>query len=372
MRIVVSAVSFTEGGPLTVLRECLSAARNYFDPATEIIALVHREDRIGIDGIRTIEFPKAKSSWVNRLFLEYRGFKTLSRRLEPDFWLSLHDVTPRLNGERQAVYCHNPAPFFNPSLREAWIDPTLLIFRLVYGTFYRFNIHSNIAVVVQQQWLRDQFSRHFGARNVIVAHPDVADLPLVHADPDPRLLRLFYPTLSRAFKNIELLCEAMAALPVGLPKQPELLVTIDGTENRYARVIFSRYGRVPGVRFIGRQDRPSMAGLFSLCDVLLFPSRLETWGLPITEAKQFGKPMIVADAPYSRETVGTYHAAQFLPPDAPMQWASAIAAVANGTPTWGPVAFSEIAPPYAADWNALWSLLVPDPCGTLPASTSAD
>lgn len=359
MRIVVSAVNFSEGGPLTILRDCLTSARTCLDPATEIVALVHRAGLIDIPGIRLIEFPAAKSSWLRRIDLEYRGFRRLSRELRPDFWLSLHDVSPRLNGERQAVYCHNPVAFFQPTLRDIRLDPTLLAFRLVYSFFYRFNIHSNETVVVQQQWLREEFRRRFGVRRVIVAHPDVADLPQpVPGEHPDDILSLFYPTVPRGFKNVELLCEALAALPTALPRRPMLLVTIDGSENRYARYIVDRFGHLPDVRFIGRQGRAAMTQLYADCDVLLFPSRLETWGLPITEAKQFDKPMIVADEPYARETVGDYRQAAFLPSDDAGRWASAIAAVARGTPPWGEVTAPRPALPFAEGWAALWKQLL--------------
>lgn len=361
MRIVVSAVNFSEGGPLTVLRDCLAAARARFGPEIEIVALVHRTALIETPGIRLIEFPEAKSSWLRRIALEYRGFKQLSRELKPDFWLSLHDVSPRLNGERQAVYCHNPVPFFRAKLRDFRLDPTLLVFSLLYRFFYRFNIGSNAAVVVQQQWLRDEFRRRFGARTVIVAHPDIADLARPQAGPaDPGVLSLFYPTLPRGFKNIELLGAAMAALPADLPRRPEIAVTIDGSENRYARFIVDRYSDVPGLRFVGRQSRAEMARRYAECDALLFPSRLETWGLPITEAKQFGKPMLVADMPYAHETVGSYPAAGFLATDRPDLWAQAIAEAARGRAPWGPVEAARPAAPFAEGWDDLWAQLLPD------------
>ncbi|WP_288937925.1 glycosyltransferase [uncultured Sphingomonas sp.] len=360
MRIVVSAVNFSEGGPLTVLRDCLSAARSCLHADTEIIALVHRAQLIDVPGIRLIEYPDAKSSWFRRIVLEYRDFRVLSRELRPDFWLSLHDVSPRLdNGVRQAVYCHNPVPFFRPSIQDVRLDPTLLAFRLAYRFFYRFNIHSNAAVVVQQEWLRTEFVRRFGAARVIVAHPDVTDLPApAHAARDPETLSLLYPTVPRGFKNIELLCEAIRLLPPGLQRRPELVVTIDGTENSYARFVVDRYGDLPGMRFVGRQSRAEMARRYAEADALLFPSRLETWGLPITEAKQFDLPMIVAEQRYARETVGNYHSALFLPADRPDIWSSAIAAAAQGQPSWKTVKADPPAPPFAQGWAQLWSLLL--------------
>ena len=46
-------------------------------------------------------------------------------------------------------------------------------------------------------------------------------------------------------------------------------------------------------------------------DCLLFPSKVETWGLPISEAKAYKKPMLLADLPYAKETCGVYEEVSF-------------------------------------------------------------
>ena len=35
---------------------------------------------------------------------------------------------------------------------------------------------------------------------------------------------------------------------------------------------------------------------------MVFPSKIETWGLPISEFAQFERPMLLADLPYAHET----------------------------------------------------------------------
>jgi glycosyltransferase involved in cell wall biosynthesis len=59
-------------------------------------------------------------------------------------------------------------------------------------------------------------------------------------------------------------------------------------------------------------------------DALIFPSRLETWGLPISEAKAMQKPLWVADVPYAHETVGTYENVVFFNPNNPQQLADTL------------------------------------------------
>ena len=44
---------------------------------------------------------------------------------------------------------------------------------------------------------------------------------------------------------------------------------------------------------------------------LIFPSKVETWGLPISEAKAYKKPMFLANLPYAKEACGNYEKVSF-------------------------------------------------------------
>jgi glycosyltransferase involved in cell wall biosynthesis len=359
--VVVSAVNFSEGGPLTVLRQCLESARLALGPNDRLIALVHDCALVEIEGVEAIAFPKAKRSYLRRLQLEYFGFKKLSSKLKPDLWLSLHDMSPRLNGEAQAVYCHNPAPFFSPTWRDIWFEPSLGLFSAFYRWIYRFNLHSNRLVIVQQDWLRKAFRDRYGAKNIIVAYPriDKRLAPLNRLEQFARMnhegpLVLFYPTLPRAFKNIETLCAAIELVEKRTRRPVKLHVTIDGSENSYARSIVKRYGQCEQIAFIGRQDRSGMAREYASCSALAFPSRLETWGLPITEAKDFAKPLMVADLPYAREAVGSYNQVAFIAATDVDAWADAMLAASNDHILFKSVEHLQPAQPFASDWAALW------------------
>lgn len=363
--LVISAVNFSEGGPLTVLRDSLAAAAATLGERWRITALVHDHALLDIPGVETLAFPRSKSSWLRRIALEWWSFAQLSRRLKPDMWLSLHDMTPRVAARRQAVYCHNPSPFYAPSMKEAWYDPGFFAFNKLYLWLYRAFIGRNDAVIVQQEWLRRELRRYH--RNVVVAHPGARTVaaaarpPARLRRPDPDApLRLLYPALPRVFKNIETVCEAVALLPEPLRNRVELRLTMDGSEGRWARAVHRRYGSLPAVRFIGRQDRTGMAAEYARCDMVVFPSRLETWGLPISEAKDVGKPLLVADLPYAHETVGSYADVSFLDPADPAAWTAAIVAAAGGC--WTPQGQhgTDPAEPFFADWPSLWAYLTKD------------
>ncbi|MDC8784108.1 glycosyltransferase [Roseateles koreensis] len=369
--VVISAVNFTEGGPLTVLRESLAAAVRTLPDDWDIVAVVHCKTLIDLPRIRVVEIPDAKRAWWRRLRWEWLGALQLSRELQPDLWLSLHDITPRVLAKRQAVYCHNPAPFYKLKPREMLLEPTLLLFNLFYARLYRTLIQRNHHVIVQQEWLRQEFLRRFGQLPMVVAHPSLDTLPQHGRIRTNSPCIFLYPALARVFKNLEILGEAAVLLHKRGVTGFEIRMTVDGSENRYARWLKDRYGKTPGISFLGRQDSIQMQSHYREANALVFPSRLETWGLPITEAKQHGLPMLVADAPYARETVSTYDLVSFFNPDAAGQLADQMEAIIQGA--WRPDGNTRQAPaqPFAAHWDGLWRLLIDTPRSATDSAITA-
>lgn len=362
--LVVSAVNFSEGGPLTVLQESLEDAALHLPADWKITALVHRKSLIVIPRVETLEFPRSKRSWFMRLWLEWFEFDHLSRTLKPDLWLSMHDITPRVQARRQAVYCHNPSPFYQLTWREAWLEPKFAMFNLLYRHLYRVCIRRNHSVVVQQDWLRMAFQRMYYHPNVVVAYPTQGkcgdarvNVPPARQPKGSQPLVFLYPALPRVFKNFEVLCEAMKSLPHNVRSLLEVRLTLSGQENPYARDLYRRFSSVLGIKFIGRQTKAQMDMQYRACDVVLFPSRLETWGLPITEAKAHGKPLLVADIPYAHETVGNCEAVSFLPAQKVEAWATAFESLASGHWQFGLHTTPAPSAPFAADWTQLWRLL---------------
>ncbi|WP_435419184.1 glycosyltransferase [Parerythrobacter aurantius] len=356
--LVVSAVNFSGGGPLTVLRESLASAVEVLPPEWEIMALVHDAKLIDLPRVRAVAIPDAKAAWWRRLRWEWFGFARLSKQWKADVWLSLHDITPRVSAGRQAVYCHNPAPFYRLSLRETMQEPKLWLFNLFYAWLYRLNIRRNSHVIVQQEWLRHEFRKRFGPLPMLVAHPAADQTPRTGILRETGRQVFLYAAFPRVFKNFEVIGEAVSLLVNRGVTEFEVRFTIDGSENRYAAWLKQRFGHLAQLRFIGLQPPDAMPDLYAEATVALFPSRLETWGLPITEAKGQGLPMLVADLPYAHETVGEYDLVSFFDPLSPDRLARLMEAIIGGT--WQADGSTPTAPggPFAANWDELWTMLV--------------
>ncbi len=359
-RLVVSAVNFTEGGPLSALRDCLSVAVSSLSDKWEIIALVHDKSLFDVPDVTFIEFPRAKRSWLCRLYHEFWVFNALSRKLNPDVWFSLHDISPRVHTRKQVVYCHNPSPFYQSLTREALWDPKFFLFTLLYRYIYRINIHSNDFVIVQQDWIRKAFQRMYNVSKIVVAHPIISDFSILAPKITASKNVFFYPALPRVFKNFEVICDAAEILCKRVGNIFEVRLTLSGAESRYAAYLKRRYAESQVIRFIGLQSKEQMMTQYQEASVLVFPSKLETWGLPISEAIAWGKYLLVADLPYAHETVGAYADVNFFDPQNASQLADLMEAHLKGTLRPHVHKQPSIAEPFAANWEELIRLVVAD------------
>jgi glycosyltransferase involved in cell wall biosynthesis len=323
--LVISAINFFEGGPLSVLTDCLLFLNNNMNNY-RIIALVHSInlfDKKKYSKIEFIEFAKSRQSYFFRLYYEYIYFRKFSQIQKVTFWLSLHDITPNLKNVKQAVYCHNPSPFNTVNLKDIFIQPTQFFFRLFYKYLYSINIKKNEKIIVQQRWIKDEFKKMFSLdeSKIIVAPLQVPEIP-------PKYFRqnqknnnkekiFFFPTFPRPFKNIELIGEATKLLNNDGIYNFKVIITIDGSENNYARSIINQYKRLKNIIFIGLLSREEVYEYYARTDCLIFPSKLETWGIPITEFKYFEKTILAANLPYARETIGSYDKSILFDPYSP-------------------------------------------------------
>lgn len=322
-KIVISAINIRNGGALSVLKDCLNYLNNNLANDYTVIALVHKKELINeFSNIIAVEFPNSIKSHLLRCYYEYIFFYKLSKKLKPYLWLSLHDITPNVKADIRAVYCHNSSPFYKFKRISDWfLEPTFTLFNKFYKYFYKINMDKNNYVIVQQNWLKDEFSKKFDIEKdrILVANPEIQK-PLIERKVEKyesSKFTFFFPSFPRMFKNFEVICEAANILKKEGKDKIQFVLTMAGNENKYAKKIYSKYSYLKNLKFIGLQTREKCFELYQKCDALIFPSELETWGLPITEAKYFGLPILVSDLPYAHETVGDYEKVTFFNPDSP-------------------------------------------------------
>lgn len=361
--IVVSAVNLNVGGTLTILRECLSYLSQISKKEKlRVVALVHKKELVLYDNIEYIEISWSKKNWINRLWCEYITMYKISKELSPIFlWFSLHDTTPNVVADRRVVYCHNPFPFYKWKWGELLVNYKIVLFSWFSKYIYRINIKRNKFVVVQQQWIRDKFKMLFNLdeKKIIVAAPEksVYNYKTIKEE---NCLNLLYPSSANLHKNFELLCAASEMLEKEIGEGKfSVTITIKGNENKYAKWLYKKWGHVKSINFAGFMNRDTLFEWYNKADCLVFPSRVETWGLPISEFSVTKKPMLLSNLPYAHETAsGSEQVAFFNSENATDLKEKMKKLIQRDFSDFKKVEEIELANPVANSWEELFEILL--------------
>lgn len=322
-KIVISGINLREGGPLSIYKDFLSniISLGYTKKYEVIVLVCNKElfDEFSSD-VRIIDFPKSQKNWFNRMYYEYVQFKSLSKKMDVYYWISLHDITPNVKAQNKMVYCHNPSPFLKMNFKQMKFGSKSFLFSKFYKYLYRINLKKNIFIVVQQNWIREEFMKMYGIEKnkIIVARPSIMVNEIIKnkdKSKEGNEYTFIFPSVSRFFKNFEVIGEASKILVNKGILNFKVILTMDGSENEYSKYVVEKYKNIRNIDFTGLLKREKLFELFEISDCMIFPSKLETWGLPISEFKGTGKPLLVADLPYAHETVGTYDKVIFFDPN---------------------------------------------------------
>lgn len=370
--IVVSGVNIRKGGTLTIMRQCLGYLSSLATVGGyRIVALVHRRELADYPHIEYIELPWSIEGWGKRLWCEYITMGRIAKQIgDIDLWLSLHDTTPRVKARRQAVYCQTSFPFYKWQWGDFRFDPKIPLFAMFTRFAYQLGIQRNEYLIVQQSWLREGFAHMFGIDEAkfIVAPVAVSSAPSVATLPSSSttssgLYTFFFASTADSHKNFETLCRATALLEERVGKGLfRTIITVAGSENKYAQWLHNSWGHVQSLVFHGLMDKATLYEHYEQADTFVFPSRIETWGLPITEymhTKGAEAQLLLADLPYAHETAGGADRVAYFPAtDAEALAQLMKQALEHDGRIFSPQAPISIQPPYARDWEGLFGLLL--------------
>jgi len=117
-------------------------------------------------------------------------------------------------------------------------------------------------------------------------------------------------------------------------------ISVLGLREHYERV-------KSNVILTGYIDKVSIAEKYAETDLLMFPSLIETMGLPLVEAAALGLPILSLKEKYSEEALLGYDNVEFLGTQDPSLWAMKCRAILTSKPkkgTFRNTSFREVDP----------------------------
>ncbi len=271
-------------------------------------------------------------SWFNRLYWDFIGFKkwTKTNQIIPDVVVSLQN-TSVICDCRQIIYYHQALPFYsnkwNPFKKT---ERGLFLYKYIYPWFVKATIRRDAQIVVQIPFMKKGFInvyRH-NPQNIHVLFPDI-DVSTSKIDSPPCELNNYfiYPATGAKYKNHRTIINAIENIKsqnTQLADCIKVVLTLDKNKDCDIYKYIQQKGCESNFVFIGQVSYDILMKFISGSNALLFPSTVESLGLPLIEAATFGKAIIAADMEYSKEVLSSYSGVTYLPHDNYNLWAKRI------------------------------------------------
>lgn len=330
--IVINATAIVSSGSMSILKDFISYVLQ-LESQFYYFVLFTCTNSVFVTQKNIKVFEINKQDWLARIAWDKKGLQSICEKegIIPDILVSFQNTCSRFTGKykniRQLVYFHNVLPVedyhWNPFKRQERI---LFLYRHIYGFFVnRWN--KNAYYVVQLQYVKDKFHKKFSnikTEKVYVIRPNLPkiDIETIEKKSVFENKKIFiYPATPFEYKNHKIILDAVELLKNEEPEIAEkmkIMFTVPRDSQVAQSVSVRRLGKI--VNCIGSNPYEELLSYYKRCDALLFPSKIESFGLPLVEAALFGVPIIAADLPYAREVLENYEGATFADVDNAEMW----------------------------------------------------
>ncbi|TPA63279.1 glycosyltransferase family 1 protein [Vibrio parahaemolyticus] len=328
MNFAVNATALRKSGALTILKQFVSKAAD-----TNYNFIIFVSSDVEVTSGPNVEFVKVKpKNWLGRILWDFYGFNSALKRyrFKIDKVISLQNTSVNVTYP-QIIYVHQPIPFSNIH----WDIFSKEGFKFwLYKNFYSFFIfiysRKDTRYFVQTEWMRESMSNKYKIErnNIFISKPDIS-LPVCDSSPvmDENRIVLIYPATYIGYKNHIIILKALSILKEehGLSEaQLTFQVTFDDKSFSKFNEVAKSLGVLEFVENLGVIPYDALIEQYKKASFLVFPSYLETYGLPLAEAATLGKPIFSADLPYSRDVLKGYSGVKFISYNSAESWAESI------------------------------------------------
>ena len=233
--------------------------------------------------------------------------------------------------KRTVIYYHQPLPlfpfefnFFGPGTRE------IVFYRYIYPLYVKLFLGKRTYVAVQTEDMKLHFAGryHFPADRVGVFFPDMDKIDADSIAPyvfEPGTYNFVYPAMGAIYKEHTTIAYAMERLFAQnseMAKCIRIHFTLSAEDNRDLYRYICQHRLEKNFVFHGPLPHDQVLSMLKSAEALVFPSVIETFGLPLLEAASLGVPVIANDMEYVREVLHGYSGLNMVKVHDYDEWAS--------------------------------------------------
>lgn len=309
MKLIVNDIAASEGGALSVIKDFYQFINdNEIGKQIEWLFILNTQLFEETSNIKIRIFKKGHFSWLRRLWFDNFIINRISKEYNADGIISFQNTVSFTSRLPQMVYMHQVIPF-QKEKRFSFFKKSEYFYAIsqyIIGFIIKRSIRKADVAVVQSAWLKQLVASQTDSKlNKIIVNPIECSIDteavLNSVSEEFNHTHFFYPAFECIYKNQQVIRQACAIL-----ENKGIDVTVELT-------IDSQYPESKSIKSCGKLPHEQV--MKKLCRAtLIFPSYLETVGLPLVEAMSVNALILAADCQYARETLNGYPNAYFFNP----------------------------------------------------------
>ncbi|MER1984396.1 MAG: glycosyltransferase [Solibacillus sp.] len=308
MKIIVFDVPASSGGALSILNEFYLEVKENSPKDVEWIFVLSEPFLEETSNIKVLRFPWIKNSWLHRIYFDQFVAPKLVKKYKVDKIFSLQNVTIPRTKMKQVLYVHQPLPFvgYKFTFKENklfWVYQNIISRKIIAS------IKKAEKTIVQTNWMKEAIVKQAGVKpnKIDIIPPTInVDIKRYFEPTDQSLRTFFYPASASYYKNHRLIVDAVSGLTKSELVGLNFIFTLNGDEDEHIKELYERVEKenLP-IQFIGSISKEQVFDYYTK-SILIFPSYIETFGLPLLESRIHKGIILAGKTVFSCEILDGY------------------------------------------------------------------
>lgn len=310
MKKLIYATAASSGGALTILNmfynECIKSD-------DECIIITSLSDLKDYKNVKYLSYPKIKKSKFFRLLFYIILLPKIVKKINPDEILSLNNIRILVKNIPQKIYLQQAIPFSEKRF-SIFKNLRLWYVKNILGKYIIYSIKNVNEIITQSQWMKKIIIERYNINHekISIKIPELNNFKSKKFNFNfMNSLNLFYPSDYYDYKNHMFIINSLLKMDESIKNKINIKFTFDFKKNRATKKMYKIVNKIKlPISFIGLQSKKTISEMYKN-HILLFASSIESFGLPLLEAKISGSPIIVLDSLFAREILQDYDKVTF-------------------------------------------------------------
>nr|WP_315217726.1 glycosyltransferase [uncultured Flavobacterium sp.] len=353
--IIVNGIGLSGGGKLILKQFCneLEKLKTF-----EVILFVNFEWE-NYTNFRIIS--DIPSDFFSRLKFNFSGLEEwlILNEISPSLFVSFNNLGVKINNSvPQILYFHQSLSLIYPwSNIKFFRDKFVWFYGVIFPIVIKILLNKKADVVVQTSWMKEAFSSRYNLKKdqIHVFKPS-NEFKIIENDKQKSLGKhiFFFPAGYCSYKNHIEIVKALKYIKVNNPNyfsRINVVFTIEKETALFNEV--ERCGIQEAFSFVGNLSYDKVCQLYQNSSALIFPSLIESFGLPLLEAASYSLKILAIESSYSREVLNGYKGAVYIPSDSPDLWAKELINIVDNHPSKEQYIIND----YDTSWKDFFNLI---------------